>query len=229
MSASEENRETKLSPFPMRVVEVFFSPGKLTAALAEHPVWAAALVFGIALMLAQTLLIPADVWQTMVREQMIAQGQDPNAFKGGGTMFRLFGLAGALIGYPLMVLITAGLTTLVFAFVLGDEGRFRQYLAVTTHALLITLVVGMALLPLKIIQQDPRLTLNLGTFLVFLKKGYVYRWAKMMDLSNVWAWLVIAQGVVAIDKRRTFRSAAMIVLVMFLIFTALIALLPGTG
>lgn len=228
--AAEATQSTPLPSLPMRVVQVFFSPGKLAEALAEHPVWAATFVLGIVLVIAQTLLIPGEVWQTMVREQMLARGQDPSVLKGGASsLFRVFGLVGGLVGVPLITFVTAGLTTVVFAFVLGDEGRFKQYLSVTSHALLVAFVVGLALVPLKIIQGDPRTTLNVGTFFFFVKSGYLYRWLKMMDLSNLWSWLVIAQGAACIDKRRTFGSAATVVVVIFLIFTALFALLPSAA
>jgi hypothetical protein len=221
--------QTRLSALPMRVVEVFFSPGKLMAALAEHPVWAGALIVGIVLSLAQMLAIPAEVWQAMFREQMLARGQDPNAMQGAASIMRVTALVGGLIGYPLMVLITAGLTTLVFSFILGDEGRFKQYLAVTAHGMLVALVLGLLLVPLKIAQNDMRATLNLGTFLFFLKEGYVYRWAKLFDFSSVWSWLLVAQGAVAIGRRRSFGSAAVVVMVIFMIFISLIALMPSSA
>ncbi len=217
------------SPFPKRIVEVFFSPGRLVEALARHPFWAAALVLGAVLAVAQTLLIPAEVWETMIREQMLARGQDPSAFQGGVSIVRIFALFGGGIGYLIMTMLFAGLVTLVFAFVLGDEGRFKQYLAMVTHAFLIPGFVGLALVPLKIAQSDPRLTLNIGTFLFFLPAGYLLKVATMMDLSVLWAWLVVAQGTRAIDPKRTFGSAAAWMIAIYVVVSALLALLPGTG
>ena len=221
---------TPLSPFPKRVLEVFFSPGKLMAGLAAKPAWGAALILGLVLLILPILLIPPEIWLAMVREQMIARGQDPSNLPAtGATVFRI----GALISVPIVYLVTtmifAGLLTLVFAFIMGDEGRFKQYLASLTHAMLIPAFLGLALVPLRIAQADPRLTLNVGTFLFFLPEGYLLRWATMMDLSMLWAWLVIAIGAHAIDRRRSFASAATVVLVLFFVTTALFALLPGAG
>jgi len=198
--------------------------------LAKKPVWGAALVLGLALLILPILLIPPEIWLAMVREQMIARGQDPSNLPAtGASIFRI----GALISVPIVYLVTtmifAGLLTLVFAFVMGDEGRFKQYLASLTHAMLIPAFLGLALVPLRIAQADPRLTLNVGTFLFFLPEGYLLRWATMMDLSMLWAWLVIAQGAHAIDRRRSFSSAVAVVLVLFFVTTALFALMPGAG
>lgn len=218
-----------LSPFPKRVLELFFSPGRVVDGLAAQPLWGAAMLLGIVLVILQTTLIPADVWEAVIREQMLARGQDPTAFQGGTPIFRILSIFGGAIGYVAVTFVFAGLITLVFAFVMGDEGRFKQYLALMIHAFLIPGILGLALVPLRIAQADPQLTLNVGTFLFFLPEGYILRWATMMDLTMVWAWLVVAQGAHAIDRRRSFASAAVTVMVLFVLSTALFALIPGTG
>jgi hypothetical protein len=217
------------SPFPKRIVEVFFSPGRLVEALARHPLWAAALALGAVIAIVQVLVIPAHVWDAMIREQMMARGQDASAFPGSTSLVRIFALVGGTFVYFVMALLTAGIVTVVFAFVLGDEGRFKQYFAILTHALLIPAIVGLALVPLKIAQSDLRLTLNVGTFLFFLPEGYLLKWATMMDLSMLWAWLVVAQGARAVDPKRSFGSAAGVTIGIFVVISALLALLPGTG
>jgi len=227
---SPEAEAPALPSFPARVIQTFFSPGALTAALARNPAWAAALVLGVVLMMAQMLLIPAEVWETSFREIMLERGQEVPANFGAATTFmRVSAVVGGSIGYLIFLALFAGLATLIFAFFMGDEGKFRQYLAVMSHAWLIPAVVGLVLLPLKIMQQDPQLTLNLGSFLFFLEEGYVARVAKMMDLSQAWAWLVVAQGAHAVDERRSFGSAATVVMVLFVIMALLFALVPGVG
>jgi hypothetical protein len=228
-ASHDERGVTPLSPFPKRVVEVFFSPGRLTEGLAAKPRWGAALLLGLVLAIAATALIPADVWQAMIREQMVARGQDASAFPGGASVVRIFGLLSVVVGYLVMTMVSAGIVTLAFSFVLGDEGRFKQYLAVITHAFLIAGIIGLALVPLRIAQADPRVTLNVGTFLFFLPDGYLRRWVTMMDLSSLWAWLVVAQGAHAVNPRRSFGSAAGVVVGIFLVTTALFALIPGAG
>jgi hypothetical protein len=216
-----EEEKTRLRAFPARIVQAFFDPGALTEALAERPVWAAAVILGAVLVVGQTLLIPADVWDALMRETMLRQGsQMPEGFSFGGNLMRISALIFGTLGYFLVTFLFAGLVALVFAFILGDEGRYQQYLAMLGHAWL---------LPLKIYQQDPQLTLNVGSFLYFLPEGYLSRVAKMLDLSQAWAWLVVAQGAHAIAPRRSFESAAVVVMVLFVIRAMLFALIPGVG
>ncbi|GMV06042.1 MAG: hypothetical protein AMXMBFR53_23190, partial [Gemmatimonadota bacterium] len=114
-------------------------------------------------------------------------------------------------------------------FFWGAAGTVRLSGGVLRHACLTPAVVGLVLLPLKIMQQDPQLTLNLGSFLFFLEDGYAARVAKMMDFSQAWAWLVVAQGAHAIDNRRSFGSAATVVMSLFVVLALLFALIPGAG
>ena len=243
MSSTEEpaNDKANLEPvpdagpslpsFPARVIQTFFSPGDLAVALAKNPAWAAAFLLGAVLVIGQTALIPADVWDAMFRETMLRQGREmPANFGAAGTFMRISAVVGGGIGYLLMTLLFAGVATLTFAFVLGDEGKFRQYLAVLAHAWLIPAVIGFALLPLKILQENPQFTLNLGTFFFFLPEGYFLKVLTMMDLSQAWAWLILAQGAHAIDPRRSFASAATILMVLFVGLSMLFAIwvpVPG--
>jgi hypothetical protein len=220
-----------LPSFPRRVIQVFFSPGDLTAALAKNPAWAAALILGALLILGQTALIPMEVWESMFRETLLRQGREmPSGFGAAGTFMRVSAVVGGTIAYLAMAVVFAGVATLVFAFVMGDEGKFRQYLSILAHAWLIPAVVGLVLLPLKISQENPQFTLNLGTFFFFLPEGYLLKVLTMLDLSQAWAWLVLAQGAHAIDPRRTFGSAATVLMVLFLAMALLFAIwvpMPG--
>jgi hypothetical protein len=210
------------SGLPRRVLDTFLNPGRLTEGLAEHPAWAGALFLGALLIVLQAVLIPVEVWEVMFREAALQRGQDlPEGFAMGGGFMRLSAVIGGAIGWFLMTFLMAGIVTLVFAFVLGDEGRYRQYLAVMAHAWLISAFVAVLLVPLKIATQTPQMTLNLGSFFFFLPEGYFLKFLTALDLSQIWGWLVVAQGAHAIDSRRSFKSAA-IILLGFAVVLALI-------
>jgi hypothetical protein len=114
-------------------------------------------------------------------------------------------------------------STFIYAFVLGDEGKYRQYLAVGVHAAIIPTVVAVLLAPMRIAAGDPQLTVNIGTFLPFLQEGYVYGVLRALDFSQIWSAFVAAQGIHAIDRRRSVASAATIQLSILLV----IALIAG--
>jgi hypothetical protein len=218
-----------LPPFHTRLIQTFVAPGKLAEALAHTPAWALALVVGALLVVAQTVLIPPEVWDAMFRETLLQQSREmPEGFDAGGTIMRVSAVVGGTVMYFVMTFLFAGIVTLIFAFLLGDEGRYKQYLASLAHAWLIPGLVGLALVPLRISEQNPQLTLNLGTFFYFLPDGYLQKVFTMLDLSQIWAWLVVAQGAHAIDGRRSVGSAGALLITLSVVMAMIFALFVPT-
>ena len=215
-----EEEEVAFPSLFTRFIDVFFSPGKAMEAVARNPAWVGALLVGVFLIALATALIPFE----MVMESQLEAGRD--APEMPEAMMNVMGIITpifAVIGVTLVSFFVAGLYWLIFSFMLGDEGRYRQYLAVGTHASLIPAVALLALVPLKLKTGDAALTLNLGNILVFLPEGYLAAAAKAVDLIGVWSALVVAQGAHAIDSKRSFGSAAAILLTI----TFAIALIVG--
>ena len=217
--------------FPARVGQTFFSPGTLTTALAARPAWGAALALGAILVFLQSVLIPAEVWELMFRETLVQRGQEmPEGMAGGGAaIMRISAIVAGPIMYTLMTFLMAGVATLIFSFVLGDDGKYRQYLAMITHALLIPSFVGLLLVPLKIMQQNPQLTLNLATFFPFVPEGYLLNVLTMLELSQFWAWFVVALGARAIDGRRSVGSAFAVLVGLSVVLALIFASFMPTG
>ena len=216
LNGNERADATDLVTIPgihRRFVDTFFSPSKMNAYLAAEPRWVVALVVSVALMGLQVALIPSEVWESLIREQSLAQGGTPLPMPDWVTDWMgILAAVGAAMTTAIAIPIGAGFLTVIFAFVLGDEGSYRQYLAVTAHSFFIPALVGLLIIPLKIATQDPQLTLNLGSFFFFLPSGYWLGVLTAMDLTQIWSSLVIAQGAHCIDKRRSFRSAVVILL-----------------
>ena len=220
LNGNERADATDLVTIPgihRRFVDTFFSPSKMNAYLAAEPRWVVALVVSVALMGLQVALIPSEVWESLIREQSLAQGGTPLPMPDWVTDWMgILAAVGAAMTTAIVIPIGAGFLTVIFAFVLGDEGSYRQYLAVTAHSFFIPALVGLLIIPLKIATQDPQLTLNLGSFFFFLPSGYWLGVLTAMDLTQIWSSLVIAQGTHCIDKRRSFRSAVVILLSLML-------------
>ena len=220
LNGNERADATDLVTIPgihRRFVDTFFSPSNMNAYLAAEPRWVVALVVSVALMGLQVALIPSEVWESLIREQSLAQGGTPLPMPDWVTDWMgILAAVGAAMTTAIAIPIGAGFLTVIFAFVLGDEGSYRQYLAVTAHSFFIPALVGFLITPLKIATQDPQLTLNLGSFFFFLPSGYWLGVLTAMDLTQIWSSLVIAQGAHCIDKRRSFRSAVVILLSLML-------------
>ena len=187
-------------------------------AVAKNPVWVGALLVGAVLVALQTALIPFDMIMETQRQAALEAGRDmpeiPETFM---NIMRYVTPVFGMIGTFLMTVVFAGLYWLIFSFVLGDEGRYRQYLAVGAHALFVPALIGLALVPLKIMTGDAQATLNLGSFLFFLPDGYWSNVFRLMDLTGIWSALIIAQGAHSIDAKRSFGSAAAILIAIVFI------------
>jgi hypothetical protein len=220
----EESTEKTLPSLPVRLLKVFFSPGEIFAALKEKPVWFGAMLVCAVVVGAAMAVIPTDLWIEVARNSMIERGQEvPAGFEGSGGIIKVFSILGAVIMTPVMMFVLAGIVTLVFSFLAGGEGRYVQYLSMVTHASIISAVGALLLVPLKIAQGDPSITLSLGTFFSFLGEGYGLRVLKMLDLFALWSYVVMAIGVSKIDPKRSMGFA----LGFFLLFAVAFALIFG--
>lgn len=204
---------------PRRLFDAVVSPGKMGRDLAADPRWLGAMLVCAALLALSVALIPWELFAEMSRRMAIQSGRPAPEFTGRlQTAIRVGSIVGSGLSFVVFALIGAGVNTFIFAFVLGDEGRYRQYLAIGVHAAVIPALASLLLAPMRIATGDPQLTINVGTFLPFLPAGYVAGVLQALDLSRVWSALVVARGIHSIDRRRSFGSAARIQLaVMFLI------------
>lgn len=229
-STPPDSAPAVLRPLPMRLVQVFFSPGELFSALREKPVWFGAMAVVAVLVGVSMSLIPTEMWIEFSRNQMLERGQEiPPGFESTGAIIRIVSVVGAVIMTPVMMFVLAAITTGIFSFLLGGEGKYKQYLSVVTHASIITGVSTLLLVPLKIAQGDPSVTLSVGTFFSFLGEGYVFRALKLLDLFALWSYAVMAIGVTKMDPRRTFGFALTVFVGFALAFALIFALFPGPG
>lgn len=194
----------ELPSLPRRLVDVFVSPGLLFDALRSRPVWVGALVLGGALVVASALVVPTELYEEMMREQFQRSSQDmPEGFEMSGTIPKVFGAVGGFIWWMIFAALLSGVVTLVFGFMLGDEGRFKQYLSVTTHALLIMAVGSLLVTPLRIMGGDLQMSFSVGTFAVFVEEGTFLRtMLNALDLFMLWGLVVLALGVSKLDPDR---------------------------
>ena len=211
-----EDVTSSLPGLPARLASVFFSPGTLMDQLVREPRWIGALLVSALVVGLSVALIPVEVFMEVNREAAMERGADfPEMTDRALQMMRVVIPLGSIISTLVITAVFAGVYSVIFAFVLGDEGAFGQYLAVVSHAYFIPVLFGLLVTPLRISTGDPQFALNVASFFVFLPDGYVLNVLRIFDLTQIWSMLVIAQGVHAIDRRRSFSSAAAILLVIF--------------
>jgi hypothetical protein len=204
-----------LRPLPLRLMDAIVSPGRMARTVADNPKWLGAMLVSAVLLALSVGLLPYELVEEMQRRAAIQAGRPvPNIPENAQTIIRIFTIVGPLVAFIVMSFIISAITMFVFAFVLGDEGKYTQYLAVGVHAAVIPGLVGLLLIPMRIAASDMQLTINVGTFLPFLPDGFWHNFFRAMDVSQIWSSLVTAAGIHAIDRRRSFGSAAAILLGM---------------
>jgi hypothetical protein len=207
-----------------RLLFVFVDPARVMRELAARPRWLGALLASAALGALALSLLPVELLLEANRQEALARGIEmPEISDRALTVMRVSMPIVAAVSTTLFVTVFALLYAVVFAFVLGDEGAYKHHLAVVAHAWFIPLAISLLLVPVRIAIGDLRFTLNAGAFFPFLGEGYFYNVLRALDLTQIWATLVIAQGVHAIDPRRSFRSAATVLTVFLLLWTLVIA------
>jgi hypothetical protein len=224
----EAESKAPIPSLPARLLKVFFSPGELFTELRENPAWFGVLAVGSLLVALSMLLIPADLWTQMMRDEALESGgqMPPESMM---PVIRIFGILGGGLGLFVWAFIMAGILWLFFGFFFGDEGKYKQYLSVVCHALLIGAVGSLFMTPLRILQENLQVTLNLGTFFTFLEEGYPLRVMRMLELFGLWGMVLMAIGVTKINPKRSLGSALAFFAVFAVGTAMLFALIPGQG
>lgn len=223
MSEASAASRTGLPYLPARVLQMLFTPGALFQALKAQPVW-----FWI--MLTMSLLsglsvwfIPDEAWTNLFREQMLETGRITEAeLPPVGTGFRILSAAGACVSIFVIQILLACFTFGVFVFLLGDEGTFKQHLAVVAHAGVVPTLGAFFSLPLRISQLDPQLTLSVGTLFFFVPDGYLLGVLQSLDLFALWAAVLTGLGISILDPERRWFSGASVLVGLTVVFALVV-------
>jgi hypothetical protein len=199
----------------VRFFQVFVSPGELFARLQHRPAWFGAVALGGALVALAAYLLPAELMLEVARQQFIERGQEiPPGFESGAGFIRLAGVIFGPVFWALFAVITSGIVTVIFTFLLGGEGTFKQYFSFVSHAYLVSAVGNLALVPLRISTGDPQLLLSVGTLVPIGGEEYLGNFLGLLDLFGLWTWVVVGVGVAIINKKQTWASATAILMVI---------------
>lgn len=218
-----------LPGLPRRVLAVFVSPGQLFEQLRDKPVWGGAMLLVVVLNLVMMFLLPAELFEEQVRRSLEGAGNEmsDSAIETAVTVGRFAGIAMAGVMGAVGTFAIGAIMFFVFGTLLGDNGRYRHYLSVCAHALLISSVGGLVQVPLRRLQGDMEVTLSLGTFAPFLEEGFLLNFLNAIGLFGLWVAMLIALGVTRIQPGRSWGGAFTIILGLFCVFALGIAALSS--
>ncbi len=213
-----DSSSPSLPSLPGRIVAVFVSPGRLFEQLREMPVWGATMLLLVILNVIMMFLLPAELFEEQIRRGMADAGMGEDEIAVAATVGRYAGIAMAGVMGAVGSFIIGTVLFFVFSTLLGDNGRFRQYLSVVVHALVISSIGALIQVPLKRSAGDMELVLSLGTFAPFLEEGFVLSFLGAIGLFGIWCAMLMAIGITRIQPTRSWGSAFSIVMALYCLF-----------
>ena len=207
---------------------VFFSPGTLFEQLAPNPAWfVMALVATLVGTAGWFALVPADALSASFMEQMRTGGTEmpPEALASmqsvPPSMLKFGAALGALVVGVVIPVAAAALSYVIFVFIRGDRGGFKQHLCVFAHGAIVWQFGSIVTAFVHGRHGRIAETLSLGDLFPFLPDGYVASVLGALEFFTIWYVVVAGIGLATLDKRRDAGSTVGILLGLLLV-TALI-------
>lgn len=218
------------APLGRRVLQTFFAPSDLFRGFGAHAPWAGPLLVSVVAGMLVVLAVPDEAFVAMTEGAVNRRGRpveitsDPETVARYG---RMLGMLTVAVRQPLAAFGFAALLTLVFNGVLRGEARFRQYLAITTHAFLVTALGALAAVGVALLRGGEPQGVTPALLPVFPPGGLPFRVLEGIDLFTVWALVFAALGVSMVNRRRSWASAAAVLLGLYAAAAVGVALATG--
>lgn len=211
----------------LRALQVFVSPARLFDRLQRTPAWAGMLAVAIVVSLGSVYFLPPELMEQVLRAEMgpeVTEDQVETALGAG----RWLAYAGAVLGPAVLAGALAGFLYFLYTLVLGGRGEFRPLFAVSVHAILIVAVGEAALTGLMVATGDAQVRLALHLLVSGLDDdAYLYGLLRGLNVFGLWTACVLGIGVSRLYDRRSAAGAAGLLVALYVVGKALLALLPG--
>ncbi len=221
---SSSGADAPLPSLPVRIAQVFVSPGRLFEALRAKPVWIGILLVLLVVGVVAGLLVPEEAYRTMISQQM-PRDADPAQIEGAVRFWRTFGPLLGVILTPASIALVSGLLILAYNVVLGGEASYRQLFSATAHAYVILTAGGLIVLGL-LAAGGQQVIMSPALLLPDLGGGYAARLLGKVNIFAVWTIFVLGIAVSRIYPRRSAGGAVAYLGILYLCLAAVSAI-PG--
>jgi hypothetical protein len=217
--------------------DLYFAPGDALSAIHRKP----AFWIPLAVMVALALVFTA-VWTQNVDLEEFMRTQIEESGQGGSLtadqvdqavemqmrIVPIMSWVGAVLGSPILVLVSSAVFLFVFRFFFGSAVGFKESMAVTAHSFMTVSLLQTPLILLTLVLKgnwnlNPQEVLSANLTLL-LEKGEasaaLWSLAGSLDLFSFWTIFLLAVGFGIASKRST-SSAAMGVLIPWVIVVAI--------
>jgi hypothetical protein len=218
-----------------RLLGVFFEPGKTFADIAERPRWLVPLLIGILSAVLLIYLFNGHVgWESTLQRamdnnrfvQQLTPEQRQIALDRQLRLVPVFSYLGAILGFPITLLLAAGLATVIIRGLLGTPIRFAQAFAAMAYAFLPRVIYAGLSISVMFLKNPDEFDLqnpfasNPGAFMDPQKSSrFLYTLASQLDVFSIWVMLLMAVGLKAAgDKRLSFAGALFAVVLPWAVY-----------
>lgn len=215
--------DTHSAPAPTalsrRVLNTFVAPRRLFGQFRVHTPWLGVLAVTTLVAIIATITIPDSFFLEQTRNptnrlgRPVAVTSDPATIARWGRIMAAFSAA---FLQPMIALGLAGLLAVVFGALMRGQARFAQYLAISSHALLVPALGALLLLPLRF--SNPELEPSLALFTPFLSpEGWPFRLLASVNVFSIWTLVLLALGVSVVDRHIPWDRATAVLLGIYLV------------
>lgn len=208
------------SPLLRRIADTFVAPRRLFAEFHRDSPWFDVLLISTIAAVFAASLLPGEFFLAQVENPTDRLGRPVVVTSSPETVVeygRYLAMFSAVAGHPTLAFALAGVLTLAFSVLGGGAAKYRQYLSVVSHALLIPALGTILLLALRAAGYDPG-GFTLAPLAPGLEPGSLgLRILAGIDPFTLWMLIVAAAGVAALDGRRSWPGAAAFLILLYLL------------
>jgi hypothetical protein len=204
-----------------RVVRTFTSPARLFAEFHDGSPWLGVLAISTLVAMVAAATLPADYFLREMVDPVTRLGKPVQITSSPAEIVR-WGryrqVLSALAMHPLIPFALAGLLSLVFTVLGRGRATFRQYLAVSAHALLIPALGTVIAIAMRLMSSDPSAEPTVAKLLWFAGPA-VARNAFLASLNvfSLWMLIVLGVAVAVLDGRPSWIRPATALLGIYML------------
>lgn len=214
-----------------RIGDVFVRPRRLFEHLREEPSWLGPLVVTVFAGILAIVLLPDQVFVEAMEGARTRRGEAVTITSEPAVVAlweRIRLSLGVAVTHPLKATMLAGALTLLFGRLLKWPAGFWHYLSITTHALLISALGALIMVPLQIAHRDPSLHASPALLAPNLEPVSIAgRILAGVDVFTLWMVAVLAIGVAIANTRRSSGVPVTVLVGMYLVTVVTLAALSG--
>lgn len=227
-----------------RVPTVLWSPARAFASIAARPTVLVVLLTLVVFQMIWTAALYQPVFSPFQKAQMAERMGDMSPaqraaaeqqVRGMDTPTgRMLGMVFAIIAvgifYPVALLVWAAILYFVFTLMLSGRAEFKSVLSVTLYAATVDILHSLAVLPVALPKQDPRVYFGPAALMdAPFPPTFLYVLLTRVDLFSLWAWVLAGVGLAVLYRKKTGQALAAvgIVFVLVSVLTAFIQVMMG--